>query len=275
LIPKPDPELRARRIAAVLFGVTGVVVYLAAVLWWWESPLRAHPEVLWRAAVFTLALLGFLSVHEAGHWLTAKAHGIRLGPPLFLPIGVVMRLREVPGTRSGLLEMGAMGPLAGVGAIAAMLMLHFAVAAPVEGAGSPIVLAAPPLWSLVGLIFTGAAPAAPTALDPLALAACFGCLITVLNLLPWGQLDGGHVAAALFPSRAGVLSWGITAVLLLGGFWWPGWAVWAALIHLVGTRHPLRARKDREPPSTRARWIAAAAVVAFILCFAPGPVRLG
>ncbi|MBW2254575.1 MAG: hypothetical protein JRI25_08265 [Deltaproteobacteria bacterium] len=273
MIPKPDPEVRARRVAVVSFLVTCVVLYLTAVLWWWERPLLAHPEVLGRAAAFTIALLGFLSAHEAGHWLTAWGHGIRLGPPLFLPVGVVMRLREIPGTRSGLLEMGAMGPLAGLCAIAVLLALRFTIGAPAEPAG--VVLAAPPLWSLAGLAFTGALPAAPTALDPLALAACTGCLITVLNLIPWGQLDGGHVTAALFPSWAGVSSWGITAVLLLGGFWWPGWAVWAAVIHLVGTRHPLTARRDRDPPCRRARWIAVAAGVAFVLCFTPAPLRFG
>jgi len=275
LIPKPDPEVRARRVAVVSFLSTGALFYLVAVWWWWEPMPWSHPEVLGRAAVFTFALLGFLAAHEAGHWLAARAHGIRLGPPWFLPVGVVMRMREIPVTRSGLLEMGAMGPLAGGAAIALIVGLRFLAGGPAGPAGSSVVLAAPPLWILGGMALTGAPPPAPTALDPLALAACFGCLITVLNLLPWGQLDGGHIAAALWPSRAGWLSWGITAVLLLGGLWWPGWAVWAALVHLVGTRHPLLVRRDREPPSRRARWIAVAAGVAFLLCFTPSPIRFG
>jgi len=98
LIPKPDPEARAWRAAVVSFLSTGVFFYVAAVLWWWVPPLFSHPEVLGRAAVFTLALLGFLSAHEAGHWIAARGHAIRLGPPLFLPVGVVMRLREIPPT---------------------------------------------------------------------------------------------------------------------------------------------------------------------------------
>lgn len=265
LIPRADPDATDRRVASGLFVASSIAV-CAAATWWWRGDLG-------RAVAFTAAVMLFFAVHELGHWLAARHHGIAVGLPWFLPVGVIMRLRDLPRTRTGLLELGAAGPLAGLGALAVLALVHFALG-PAEVSGDAVHLAAPLLWTAIGAPFAGGVPAPPSAGDPLALAVCVGCLVTAANLLPFGQLDGGHVAAALIPERAGAVGWVLTACLLAGGLWWPGWAVWAAMLHLLGTRRALTARHSR-PPSTRARRVALVTAVAFALCFTPAPIRWG
>ncbi len=263
-----DPEVRAWRVATTLFVLSGLVVFALGAVWWGTG--TGEGGALRQGAGFALALLAFFVAHEAGHMVAARRHRIAVGPPMFLPIGVVMHLREPPATRSGLLALGAAGPLAGVAALATLLALRLLLGGPVAAPDPRVELAAPLLWWIVALPLGGGAPSAA---DPVAVAFCLGSLVTTLNLLPFGQLDGGHVVAALWPRRAAWAAWGITALLLAAGTLWFGWAVWAALIHLAGSRHPMQVRHDREPPDRVSRRLAVAAAIALILCATPVPVR--
>lgn len=269
MIPRPDPEARAWRVAGALFagsavGVTGLGVA------WWAIGGAGFRTALASGGLFAASVLGFFVAHEAGHLLVARWHRIAVGPPWFTPVGVVMHLREPPATRTGLLELGAAGPLAGFAALAALAVARLAWGGPMPPADPRLHLATPLLWRVLALPWGGGSVSAD---DPVAAAFCVGALVTALNLLPFGQLDGGHVAAALWPGRAVAISWAITAVLLAAGFWWWGFAVWAAVIHLAGTRYPLRPRREGQGPSRRARGVAVAAAVAFVLCATPAPFR--
>lgn len=274
LIPQADPDVRARRIAGALFFATCCSVFGVRALRWETSTLADDPALLWRALAFTVTLMGILLAHELGHYAMARAHGIRLTLPWFLPapvmvgtLGAIIRLEEAPRDRVGLLEMGAAGPLAGLG----MVVGAMAVALWGGGASGGVELASPLLWKALSWLLVGEVVPLGTG-DPVAFAAWLGCLLTAMNLLPFGQLDGGHVLGALWPRGAVAVGWLTTAGLLLGGLVWPGWAVWAAVLHLLGTREPVRVRRDDGFPSGRPLVLALGCVLAFVLCVVPVPL---
>lgn len=278
LVSKPDPARRERWIAASLFFATCCTVFLVNWIGWQGLDAAGG----WRALGFTVALMTILLTHELGHVGIARVHGFSLGWPWFLPfpwlvgtLGAVIRLRETPRTRTGLLEMGAAGPLVGLVAVVAVGVV-WALSGPAPAtAPEGIVLHAPLLLQALHLLGTGALVDGLTPADPLGFAAWLGCLVTAMNLIPLGQLDGGHVLSALWPSRARLVGRIATVVLLVAGLVWPGWAVWAAVLALMGARHAVPVRQRDTPPSYRARWVAVAALGAFLITFTPVPVRWG
>ena len=279
LISRPDPAVRERRIAGALFFATCASVFLVYLLSWEQGPIAGRPDASIRAGTFTVTLMGILLAHELGHFAVARLHGFRLTMPWFLPapilvgtFGAIIRLEDRPRDRTGLLEMGAAGPLAGLVVIVIVMGIRLAVGGtPVEDAGT-WTLARPALWWILGLAITGAVPPEISTQDPMAFGAWIGCLVTAMNLVPFGQLDGGHILAGCWPRRARIVGWGITVLLLAAGLLWPAWAVWAGLLHLMGARHPVEPKKPEIPLSPRAMAVAGFAIVAFCLCFTPVPV---
>lgn len=234
-------------------------------------------------------------------------------PAAFGTFGAIIRLRSLPGSRTALLEMGAAGPLAGfVVALGAILLglqgtvehvtpelvwsggleaLQLDVARPgpvmawINDALSTIlpearpgevqlmILANPPVMDLLGELVLGHSPGRYASLDPLAMAGWVGCLLTAINLLPIGQLDGGHIFNALAPRWAGRLSKVFLGLALLAGWFWAGWAFWAILLLALGAWVSLPVPES--PGLTRrARWIACLAMLSFMLTFMYKPIEL-
>ena len=258
--------------AGVLFFLTCCSVFFVRVVFWEAGPVDSAQ--LTRAWAFTAVLMGLLLAHELGHFVVARHHGFRLSLPWFLPapiligtLGAVIRLEESPRTRTGLLEMGAAGPLAGLVVVAGAMLVRLGVGEMGEGGTE---LASPLLWVMLSLLLEGQVVPINTA-DPVGFAAWLGCLLTAMNLLPFGQLDGGHVVAALSPRWATTISWATTGILLVAGLWWPGWAVWAAILHLMGARFPVEPRR-MEPPTVRAKIVAGLAACAWLVTMMPVPL---
>ncbi len=234
-------------------------------------------------------------------------------PLAFGTLGAIIRLRTPPRTRSALLEMGAAGPLAGFAVALVVLalglpgttgheipevVLQWPPAAPDEpgpvvlalGAllsavgdllpeleavdGLPLtIMANPPIMDLVGIGVLGEAPGRYDELTPLGLAGWAGCFLTAMNLLPIGQLDGGHVLRAVAPGVAEVVARaGLVVVAVAGFVFWPGWTVWAVLLWLLGAWRGLPA-SGLEPPSKRALVIGVLTALTLILCFMPTPIE--
>ncbi len=276
LVPRSDPARKDRRVAAALFVATCCTVFLVYGLGWQHGvPLG---RAMGRSSVFTVAMMAILLVHEVGHVVVARRHRFRIGWPYFLPfplwigtLGAVIRLAETPRTRIGLLEMGAAGPLAGVVAVMVTVVL-WVLAGPIDAAPGEWTLATPALFHVVHLALRGAGAPAISTSDPLGFAAWVGCLVTAMNLVPFGQLDGGHLVRATAPRHARAIGWVATGVLLVAGLWWPGWAVWAALLHLAGARHPVSVRDLRPPPRGRTIWVLALCVAAFVVTATAAPI---
>ncbi|MCU0229777.1 MAG: site-2 protease family protein [Acidobacteria bacterium] len=245
---------------------------------------------------YVLALLGFFMAHEMGHYLACKRYGVDCTVPYFIPVpsiisligtlGAVIRIRGRIPSRRALFDIGIAGPLAGF-AVAVPLVIVGVVQAPVEAAG-PIprgaILFGDSLltWTASWLLRPEARDAV-LILNPIYLAGWVGIFATALNLLPAGQLDGGHILYALSPRGharmaflvpAFLLSIAATRVLLYRE--WTAvllWAVWSALILLFGRRHPPPTVWDRDLGRGRTvlAWIAAAILV---LCFMPVPLSI-
>ncbi|MEQ1505057.1 MAG: site-2 protease family protein, partial [Myxococcota bacterium] len=232
LVPRPDAARFERAGAIGSFLATAVSVVLVHR---WNAGGWAD------AVVFCVALLAILGAHELGHHVVGRRHGLRLSLPVFLPapffvgtLGALIQVRDRPRSRTALLEMGAAGPLAGFAVITVLVALHLAFGAP-DATGEP--LARPLVWQAIGWATTGGAPPLSTA-DPVGYAAWVGCLVTAMNLLPIGTLDGGHVLAAVDPRRSRWVGWIATGGLVALGIAWPPWWAWAAATRILAWRAP-------------------------------------
>ena len=241
---------------------------------------------------FAAALLAILTTHEAGHYFAARRYGIDASPPYFLPapfptgwfligtLGAFIRVRSPIADRRQLIDVGAAGPWAGVVVAVVVLALGLARSSPTDLvgpskqvvmiAGSPLFLGDSILSGLVREVFAGGRA---IVFDPLAFAGWLGLFVTMLNLLPMGQLDGGHVVYAMLRDRQSWVGRAMWILLVLLGLRWRGWWVWAAITLLVGrgrVTHP--AVLDRYRPLPRSRQaLGLLTLILFVLTFMPVP----
>lgn len=277
----------------LLLGATFFTTLLAGALldptfmdmgmWEQVSFVLRHPAALALGLPFCLPLLFILGVHGMGHFLTARRHGIRVTWPFFLPgppflslgtFGAFIRLKGAIRTRGALMEVGANGPLWGFAASTAVAIAGFLLQ--IRGYDAPTDLGMNvrlPLifWAMRGL-FTGTWDRTLTLFaNPVLLAAWIGFFVQGLNLLPVGQLDGGHVMYAFARWRHRYLSMGMGLVCLGFALFHPEWLLWVALIFLVlGLKHP-PCLDDTAPLTERQVLLGLASMVIFILCFVPLP----
>jgi membrane-associated protease RseP (regulator of RpoE activity) len=259
--------------------------------------LWANLEVWARASVagipFAMALMAILLSHEMGHYLTARRYAIDASPPYFLPapiefnfigtFGAFIRLRSPVLDRRQLMDVGAAGPWVGFGVALTMLILGVQqswVAAPGEFAAPMVIpLAGGNLLAgdsgitwVVRTIFVGDGT---LVMHPIAVAGWIGMLVTALNLLPLGQLDGGHILYALFGRRqryVAAAAW--LGLLVLGRWFWPWW-LWAGLTLMLGggrLRHP-KVMEWRRPLPVSRYPVGWASIVLLAVTFAPIPIR--
>ncbi len=255
-----------------------------------EQDLRAFPYILTHPALlldglpFSLTLLGILLAHEMGHYLACAWHGVEASLPYFLPaptfigtFGAFIRIRSPIYSRRALFDIGIAGPIAGfVVLLPAMAIgLAWSRIAPGLGERGDLIFSFPPVLTLLsGLILPGV-PGNDIALHPVARAACVGALATALNLLPIGQLDGGHILYALAGGRHRLLSRLFAAGLVpMGFFYWYGWLVWAAFFVFFGLRHPPTIYDPGSLGKNRVRlsWLA---LLMFLATFTLAPLRSG
>ena len=232
---------------------------------------------------YSLALMAILVIHELGHYVAGRLHGIKVTLPYFIPVplalgtfGAFIQIRGAIPDRRKLFDVGVAGPLAGLAI--ALPALYFGLrgtaAAP---AGTGVSLSSSMLLSWLYSLANGE-PVAPDhviMLSPLAFAGWLGVLVTGLNLIPVGQLDGGHVAYALLGRRhAETLGWvAIFLLLALGIFYWSGWLTWAILIFFVGAAKHEPALNELAVLGWRRRAVGVFTFVLLFLIMAPVPHR--
>jgi membrane-associated protease RseP (regulator of RpoE activity) len=254
----------------------------------------AHPALLSRGAAFSAALLSILLAHEAGHYVACRRYGVRATLPFFIPapplflagtFGAFIKIKSPIPTRRALFDIGVAGPLAGFAVILPVALAAVLTAEPsafsVESAapGTVIVFNDPPLLRLFASAL--ATDIANVAANPFYFAAWIGLLVTSLNLLPVGQLDGGHAVFSVFGRRAhrrtGRAAFALMlAVAALGWLWHhaPGGFVYAALL-LVMLRVPHPQVADEGGALGRARLaVAAVTLLVFLLSFEPFPISI-
>lgn len=244
--------------------------------------LHADPALV-SGFEFSLPLLTILISHELGHYVACRIWHVDASLPFFLPspallgtFGAFILVRSPFYRRRALFDIGVSGPIAGFIVLLPFLIAGVALSRVVPGIGAhaPFIFGTPLLMRAVELAFFPHVPASSLALHPMAMAAWAGLLATALNLLPIGQLDGGHILYALFGERwhrvASTMA--VVALFVLGFFYWPWW-FWALLMFLFGRRH--RLVYDRASLSRTRESIAAVAAVLFVLSISVVPVRVG
>lgn len=240
-----------------------------------------EPAILLKGLPYSLPLMAILLAHEMGHYLACRFYRIGASLPYFLPaptfigtFGAFIRFRSaVPGRRE-LFDVGIAGPLAGFVFILPALGVGLALSKVVPGIGAEgeMVLGTPLLLRGLEMWLFPGAPAQDVYLHPMARAAWVGMLATALNLLPVGQLDGGHLVYACCGDKHRAVSLATLAALLpLGIVYWP-WVVWAVVLFLVGHKH---FAVYEDAPLGRGRLILlGVAALIFAVCFIPAPVQV-
>jgi membrane-associated protease RseP (regulator of RpoE activity) len=240
-----------------------------------------NPRNLVLGIPFSVTLLGILLAHEMGHFIYAQRNHVYATLPFFLPaptligtMGAFIRIRSPIRTRAALFDIGIAGPIAGFVAAAPILLISLMASRPAtaQATDSGLVLGFPLIfhaaWSLLHPHST--LHLSQLSLSPVAIAAWVGMFATSLNLLPGGQLDGGHIVYALSPRSHKIVSrLTVLALIPLGIFSWAGWLIWAALLLVSLMRHPL---VSEYPPLNRKRkllgWFA---LLMFVLTMLPTP----
>lgn len=285
--PRPIAVAAPRRrvlrpIHVILFLTTLLTTTMAGTFLAGGDPL-ANPWDLTRGLPFSATLMTILLVHEMGHFLVARLHGVEATPPYFIPgppiligtFGAFIRMRT-PTNRRALFDVGAAGPWAGfVLAIPAVIYgLSLSDVGPPVEAGQGLVLGDSLVFTALARLTLGVAPADATiALHPIALAGWFGLFVTFLNLLPVGQLDGGHVIYALLGRYHRLVArLGLVVILGLALLGWPGWVVWAILVSLLGIDHPPTI--DDTPLDPRRRLGALLTIGLLVATFMPVPIQV-
>ncbi len=240
-----------------------------------------NPYHLLSGIPFSLGLILILGTHELAHYLTARRLGVDATPPYFLPVphpmtgtmGAFIKIRSPVPSRSALVRVGVAGPLAGFLVAIPVSIVGIALSTVREvPAGAPLLrLGTPLIFEFISRIFHGALPAGTdVVLHPLAFAGWLGMFVTALNLLPVGQLDGGHIAYAILGKKYRLFSYFIIGGLLLMGFFWLGWPFWAFLATALGLKHP-PPLDDITPLNRTDIVLAIAALVIMVLSFTPAP----
>lgn len=241
-----------------------------------------RPLDLLAGAPFAVALLAILGTHELGHYFAARLHGLQVTLPYFIPIppplgligtmGAFIQMRSPVSNKKALFDIGLAGPLAGL-LVAIPLTIIGLSLSPVQAGGTPF--GGSLLFDLFKQIVVGPIPHGfAVKLNPIAIAGWFGLLVTAINLIPAGQLDGGHIGYAVF-GRAYPTIARLALIFLLGlGFVSWNWYMWAGLIYLTGLDHPptLNAISPLDPPR---RILGIAAFILGLIIFSPVPFRFG
>lgn len=252
-------------------------------LWPW-SWLSDHPELFVTGWAFSSALLGILLIHEFGHYFACKWHGIRATLPWVLPAptlsgtaGAVIQIRSRIPSRDALMDVGIYGPLAGYVASTMAVAVGFALsfnspanapAAIVRFGGEPLTI------RLLHALLVQWDPSIPSfdniAPHPVLVAGWIGLFITSLNLIPGGQLDGGHVLYAISPRVHRVFTICLPFALFLAGVvYWMGWILWGLFLLAPAMRHP---NVPPEPTLKKGRLIlGVVGIVLFLLTFTATP----
>ncbi len=239
-----------------------------------------HPRFLLAGVPFSFTLLAILLAHELGHYFACRYYRISASYPYFIPaptligtLGAFIRIRSPIYNRKALFDVGLAGPV--VGFLFAIPALAIAIAysrvIPLSQAHLGVVFGNPLALRILLALLRPRIPPSELLLHPVGRAAWVGLFATALNLLPGGQLDGGHIlyaAATKYHKRVTLV---VAGLLLPLGFLWYGWFLWAALLLGLGLRHPPLLYQWEPLDRTRLIWTGVALLI-FILTFMPMPV---
>jgi membrane-associated protease RseP (regulator of RpoE activity) len=240
-----------------------------------------QPRYLIDGLPFSLTLLTILLAHELGHYVAARYYRVDVTLPYFLPaptligtLGAFIRIKSPIYSKRTLFDIGIAGPIAGFVVLIPPLVVGVSLSKVIPGIAEQgeLVFGTPLVLRLCEWLMFPGVPTSDIYLHPVARAAWVGTLATALNLLPIGQLDGGHILYSFVGERSKLLSRIFAAALIpLGVFFYWGWIFWAVILFLIGMRHP-SIYDDGRLGLGRAR-LGVAALAIFLLSFTLAPIR--
>ena len=244
-----------------------------------------EPSRLLLGIPFSATLLLILMAHEMGHYLYCRYYGVYATLPFFIPaptligtLGAVIRIRSPIRSRCALFDIGIAGPIAGFVVALTVLVIAMPHSRVMPGvmANSDIEMGYPLIFRMVAAMLPlanahgGSSPLQDIYFHPTAIAAWVGMFATALNLLPGGQLDGGHIVFALNPRAHRIVSrLTILALIPMAFYFWAGWLLWAILLRISGMRHPMVEEWPGVTPGRR--WLAALALLMMLVTLTPAP----
>lgn len=288
VIKKPKTKKpRSVWVNVILLAATVITTTLAGALQWvdinqvnWINMVSVE-YLLQGFIFFSVPLLLILGVHEMGHYYTSKKHRVDASLPFFIPLpppfilgtfGALISTREPIPNRKALLDIGIAGPLCGfLVAIPVSLIGFYFIQTdplPLPTNGTSIILVPPLLLVWMQNLFS---ISGSYVIHPTLFAGWVGIFLTAVNLLPAGQLDGGHIVRAILKEKHKYISWLVIFVLAGLSFFYTGWLMFAIIILLfIGTQHqpPLN---EVTPLDTRRKLLGLLILIIFILSFAPIP----
>jgi len=267
-----------------LFALTFLSTLVAGALFQKGINIFDEPWRIIEGLPFSMTLMAILLSHELSHYYASKKHNMKATLPYFIPapsligtFGAFIKMKSPIVTRKALIDIGAAGPIAGfiLSVIAVIVGLRYSSVIPVADTESILSLGDSLLFSLLSRLVMGVPPAShEILLHPVAFAGWIGLFVTSLNLIPIGQLDGGHISYAFLGERHKFISVILVGTLLLFGFlFWEGWAFWGVVMIVLGLKHPPVIYW--EVPLDRKRvFVGVFALIIFILTFMPSPFRI-
>jgi membrane-associated protease RseP (regulator of RpoE activity) len=280
-----------------LFAATVISTLFAGAVFWYQIPITEEPWRMVEAWPFTAAILGVLGIHELGHYVLSRYHGVQASLPYFIPVptyigslGAVIKMEGRIPDRKALFDIGVAGPLAGLVATVVVTVIGLqldplavqqtaAQQASEEGA---VIFNYPPLLELIADVIGKSGRLDSGTVHPVVFGGWVGMLVTLLNMLPVGQLDGGHILRAMVGERAQLVArtvpavlFGLAAYLLaFRGFdsvlIWTIWALFALGLAYAGHATPV----DDSPLDLPRIALGVVAFVLGVLCFTPVPVEV-
>jgi len=285
----------------------------------WDNILIAlqSKENIINAVSFSGALLFILGTHEMGHYYYGRKYGLDITPPYFIPsppfispigtFGAFIKIKSPISTKKALFDIGIAGPIAGFIATIIVLIFGLELTSTIDlaeyEAGGGAIIGTPIILSILEFFLVGPPPEGHiSVLHPVAFAGWVGLFVTALNLIPSGQLDGGHITYSLFSKKIhGYISQTMLVLLIIFGigteilitigndllgsrFLWfsqhipiiegfPGWLLWAFLLILMGSGHPPTMYEESNLNWKR-KVLGLVSLLIFIGCFTPVPIKI-
>ncbi|MBI5049854.1 MAG: site-2 protease family protein [Nitrospirae bacterium] len=273
---------RLTRLHVLLFILTSMTTLLAGammegVIFW------KNPEKIYLGLPFSVSIMTILLTHELSHYFMSRRHNVSVTLPYFIPapsmigtFGAIIKMKPPIFDRRSLIDIGSAGPLGGfvMAVIASVIGLYYSETIQITTLKGGVSLGDSILFSLLAKIIFNLDPENyDILLHPIAFAGWIGLFITSINLLPVGQLDGGHIAYALFGEKqVWIARFIIILLFILGLTYWEGWIMWALLLLIIGHKHPPVVYPEIQLDRKR-RLTGILSFLIFIVTFIPVPFK--
>lgn len=282
----------------LLFVLTLLSTLVAGAVWF-HVDVTANPTAIWRGWPFAVAVLAVLGVHELGHYALGRYHGVSVTLPYFIPVptvigtmGAVIRMNGRIPNRRALFDIGVAGPLAGLAATVLVSAIGLSLG-PISVPPSvyraedvvELTIGYPPLMELLAWLLDAQLYYEDPAkmVHPVVIGGWVGMFVTFLNMIPVGQLDGGHIMRALLGSRSQQIAWAVPGALVALGIGlllvgassqgvvvWLFWGLLTTVFAYVGAVEPL----TDETVDTRRQLVGMLTFALALLCFTPVPIAV-